>query len=219
MSTRWFSLLLVCSLACVARGQEIEIEKSDLHDGLAEGYKYFQDWQTGAEGDAEKAKLGAVKFRETLQRLAPQLQFVPADVGVAKKYHKVTLNAGKKPLDAIVFKTPKGDKNFDLDWEFVTNPGAFRSWYILPREGTMSGFKVFNRQVNHEEAGVDLPKENIRVIQPLHEGVLKPNQEYIIWFSFAEEMKPTEFFIRLALNETKPAAPPADPAPAPAPAP
>ena len=83
----------------------------------------------------------------------------------------------------------------------------------------MSGFKVFNRQVNHEEAGVDLPKENIRVIQPLHEGVLKPNQEYIIWFSFAEEMKPTEFFIRLALNETKPAAPPADPAPAPAPAP
>lgn len=217
MSSRWLYLSLLLAVAVTARGQntaysqQLEIEKADLHERLAEGHKHFAEWQSGAEGDAEKAKQAHLKFRETLQQAAPQLQFVPAESGVAKKYHKLTLNAGKKPLDAIVFKTPQGDKNFDLDWEFVAPAGSIRSWYILPREGSMSGFKTFNRQVNHTEEGVDLPKENLRIVQPLHDGVLKPNQEYIIWFSFIEEMKPADFHIRLSLNETKPALP-AEPA-------
>ena len=217
MITRCLGLLIACSLIGFAwpqnnRAQEIEIEKSDLHERLAEAHKHFADWQSGAGGDAEKAKEAQKNFREALQKLAQQLPFVPADVGVAKKYTKLTMNAGKKPLDAFVFKTPQGEKNFDLDWEFVVAPGSFRSWYILAREGTMEGFKVFRRQANYEEEGVDLPKENIRYVQPLAGGILKPNQEYIIWFSFAEELKPADFFIRLVLNETTPAD-----APAPAP--
>lgn len=215
MFTRCFGLLLVGSLLGSAWSQEIEIEKSDLHERLAEGHKHFAEWQSGAGGDAAKAAEAQKKFRETLQQVASQLQFVSADVGVAKKYTKLTLNTGTKPLDAFVFKTPKGEKNFDLDWEFVTGPGGFRSWYILAREGTMEGFRTFRRQPNYAEEGADLPKENIRYVQPLHGGILKPNQEYIIWFSFAEELKPTDFFIRLALNEAKPA----EAAPAPAPVP
>lgn len=174
-------------------------KKADRTAGLEEVYKHFRASQDGAGEDATKAR---EKFREALQKLAPQLPSVTPEKEAPKTYTKVPLNSAKKSFDAFRFKAPDGKTNWDMSWEFVVPTGAIRSWYILPAEGTMEGFRTFQPTKDYEEKGVDLPKENLRVVQPLTGGHLKPGKEYIIWFEF-EKNEPADFHIRIGLTEPK----------------
>ena len=90
--------------------------------------------------------------------------------------------------------------NWNMNWEFVyPQKPSFSHWYILPRQGTMQGFRTFSNSTDYEEKGADLPKPNRRIVQPLQEGNLQPDSEYIIWFAFRNE-SPADFYIRIGLT-------------------
>lgn len=177
-----------------------EKPKFDLPKELAEAREQLTKSEAGG---ADAAKAGT-QFRAILQKIAPALAEVTPEKGEAKKYTKLTLNKDKATLDAFRFKTPDGKANWDMNWEFVTPPDTIGAWYILPREGTMTGFRRFNFFNNYQEKDANLPEKNQRIVQPLDGGVLKPGSEYVIWFTF-EKAEPVEFHIRIGLTEAKPA--------------
>lgn len=182
---------------------EAPSRKAKLYEQLGETYKVYQKWQaTDENSQPEEFNKLRMQFQSGLQKIAGDLASITPEQGAPKKYKKLTMNAGKKSLDAFRFKTPAGKTNWDLDWEFVTPVETVGGWYIVPREGTMEGFKFFRRAENHQEKGVDLPKENLRFVQSLPDGILQPASEYIIWFVFKKN-EPTDLFIRMGLTETK----------------
>lgn len=156
------------------------------------------------EKKADEVKTRLAGFVTTLQGVAGEFAEVkPEEATKPKAFEKVTLNADGQKLDAIRFKTPAGKANFDLNWEFVyPKDGGVKGWNIIAREGTVDGFKTFSSKANFAEKGVDLPKENKQVTQKLTGGKLKPETEYVIWFTFDGD-KPADVHVRLALTPAK----------------
>jgi hypothetical protein len=195
-------LALLVVFACAAAapipkgaGERPKLDPKDLADA-------YEGLMKSREGGPDAAK-HSEQFRAALRKAAPALPIVEAVKGEPKTYAKLVMNQHKKQLDAFTFKTPPGKENWDMNWEFVLPPGALKSWYILPKEGTMSGFRTFNTQNDYQEKGANLPEKNRRYIQPLDGGHLKPNTEYIIWFTFAKE-EPFDMHVRIGVTEPKP---------------
>ena len=183
------------------RPETPEAKQARLIAKLAEaGHLFFGRQAAQANGNKDEGAKLNQQFYAALQQMTPDLTSVTPHEGPAKGYTKFTMNAAKTKLDAFKFKTPAGKTNWNLDWEFVLPQKAtFSNWYILPREGTMVGFKTFTPSTNYEEKGTDLPQPNKRFVQPLHGGILQPDSEYIIWFSFRDET-PSDVFVRLGLT-------------------
>jgi hypothetical protein len=176
-------------------GEKPKLDPGDL--GAA-----YEGLTKSQQGGADAAKYSE-QFRAALRKAAPALPAVEAAKGEPKAYTKLVLNQHKKQLDAFTFKTPAGKQNWDINWEFVLPPGALKSWYILPKEGTMTGFRTFNTHNDYQEKGANLPEKNRRYVQPLEGGHLKPSTEYIIWFTFAKN-DPVDMHVRIGLIEAKP---------------
>jgi hypothetical protein len=156
------------------------------------------------EKKPDEVKTRFAGFVTTLQGVAGQFQeFVPEEAAKPKTFAQVTLNADGQKLDAFRFKTPAGKANWDLNWEFVYPKDAgLLSWGLIAREGEVDGFKTFATKANVAEKGVDLPKENKQVTQKLTGGKLKPEAEYLIWFTFDGD-KPADVHVRMALTPAK----------------
>jgi hypothetical protein len=152
----------------------------------------------------DEVKTRFAGFVTTLQGVAGQFSEVtPEEAAKPKTFQKATLNADGQKLDAIRFKVPAGKSNFDLNWEFVYPKDAgLKGWGIIARDGTVDGFKTFATKANFNEKGADLPKENKQVSQKLTGGKLKPEAEYVIWFSFDTD-KPADVHIRMGLMPVK----------------
>jgi hypothetical protein len=188
-----FSLLTLLVFSCAAAFSQ---DKVDSAAELEKAHALLVKSQNDPDGSKARAEFHAV-----LQKLAGSLPEVPAEKDFAKKYTKVTLNKEGKRLGAFRFKTPEAKGNWDMDWEFVIPQGALQQWYILPREGTMaSGFRTLKSEKDYQEKGTALPEKNLRVLQPLTGGLLKPGQEYIIWFTFAKD-DPVEMHVRIGVSE------------------
>ena len=153
---------------------------------------------------ADEVKARHAEFVTTLQGVGGEFtELTPEEAARPKAFHKLTLNADGKAVDAFRFKTPAGKANWDLNWEFVYPTDAgLKGWGIIAREGTVDGFKNFATKANVAEKGTDLPKENKQVSQKLTGGKLKPETEYLIWFTFAGD-KPADLHVRLALTPAK----------------
>jgi|GEM_PF-1936785 hypothetical protein len=106
--------------------------------------------------------------------------FQEVEVG---KYLALTLNSDKTGFDAIRFRTPKADHNWDLFWEFIVESSIkMNGWYILPREGELEGFTGYEHAYNVTLEDVDIPEKNLQIKQSLTGGKLRPDTEYLIWF-------------------------------------
>jgi hypothetical protein len=60
-----------------------------------------------------------------------------------------------------------------------------KSWYILPRSGSMNGFKKFYRKRTKGASLLGSGGECC-FVQTLSENSLLPNTEYIVWFQISD---------------------------------
>jgi hypothetical protein len=177
------------------------VQAADRSKGLADAYLLWQQWKAATK-EEDREMLGK-QFRDALQKIAADLPEISPERGVPKKYIKLTLNKAKKGIDAFRFRIPEGKATWDLSWEFIhSSDTRVRSFYIIPREGTMQGFESFRPSQDYQEEGADLPKKNLRIVQSLQGGRLKPGGEYIIWF-VPRDNEPIELHIRMGLTEAK----------------
>lgn len=129
--------------------------------------------------------------------------FTPVELkpsGGTEQFVRVTLNQHGTGFDGIRFTVPKGEAR-DLVWAFASLPRNVPSnWYNLARTGEMPGFRQFFRGgpgmkgVPWEETLI--PYEIY--VQPLAGGVLKPEQEYLIWFQFYDA-RPKDLYVMVKL--------------------
>lgn len=170
-------------------------EKSDpeLVEALKKADRLLK---TSKESDDEDVgALAYKKFTELLKSLAPK--FPLTKLG---DYQATTVNAHGSGVDAIRFRTPKGESAWNMEWEFIEPYGSsMTSWYIVPLTGTMDGFDVFRKVYNVEIEGLKLPESNSKISQELVGGHLKPDSEYLIWFDF-ENDQPVKMFVRIVLS-------------------
>jgi Lectin C-type domain len=86
------------------------------------------------------------------------------------------------------FRVPRRQSQQDFVWSFVLpDYQGLKSWYILPRTGTMEGFSnYFYTERNFFPAEDDLkPADGFRLIlQSLSGGALDDGKTYLIWFAF-----------------------------------
>jgi hypothetical protein len=192
---------IACGVFLTAAGAVLAggaAEKAGLGQA-AELFRQLRDAETAKKADAVKTLLP--RFTATVQAAAPALPEVPAE-GAAKPkaYHKVTLNAGPARVDGFRFRVPEGKGGWNLSWEYVAPQQAGQwNWNIVAREGTVEGFKRFDKKENHAEKGAALPPENHRYTQRLTGGKLRSGAEYIIWFAF-EDDRPVDLHVRLGLT-------------------
>ena len=112
-------------------------------------------------------------------------------------WHKLTLNARGKKLDAIRFRVPEGEQR-GLVWAFIP-PANLGGWYIIPTAGEMDGFKKFFRPSAQKVLGAKAPEGSKQVLlQSLGAAHLKPGGEYLLWFRFRDE-KPAPLYLTIAL--------------------
>jgi len=146
---------------------------------------------------AEAAKEGEA-FTGPLQSVASRFREVVATTQPGQAmWHKVTLNARGKKLDAVRFRVPEGEPR-DLIWAFLPPP-TLAGWYILPTTGAMDGFTQFWRSNASTVLGKKAPPGASRVLlQSLPAKNLKPGGEYLIWFRFKDE-KATPLYLAVGL--------------------
>ena len=137
-------------------------------------------------------------FTTPLQSVAPRLREVPASPEPGKPlWHKVTLNARGKKLDAVRFRVPEGEKR-GMAWAFIP-PANLAGWYIIPTAGEMEGFQKFFRPAAKQVLGAKAPEGAKQVLlQSLGSDHLKPGGEYILWFRFRDD-KPAPVYLTIAL--------------------
>ncbi|EIP98027.1 MORN repeat protein [Opitutaceae bacterium TAV1] len=93
-------------------------------------------------------------------------------------------------FDAFRFRTPPApESSGDMVWAF-TAPRAWLHWYILPREGEMEGFRSWHHAVALHEEFPAATRENPVILQRLEGDRLKPDTEYILWFSARDRDAP-----------------------------
>jgi hypothetical protein len=162
----------------------------------------LRKWNAAEGAQQQEQDALRKQFETRLQRIAPHLSALTPARGLPQEYAKLTLNQARKGFDAFRFKTPPGKANWDLDWELVARADSVDAWYIVPAEGAMQGFEQFTHWENHEEPGVELPQPNFRVKQQLEGGRLRPDAEYVIWFSGLGD-QPVDLHIRLGVTEAR----------------
>jgi hypothetical protein len=149
--------------------------------------------------DAVAETPGSAAFRKPLQSVAARFRQVAASLEQGKaQWHKLTLNARGKQLDAIRFRVPEGQPR-GMAWAFIF-PANLIEWYIIPVTGEMDGgFKKFFVADAKEILGAKAPEraEHL-VLQSLGAADLKPGGEYLLWFRFVDE-KPAPLYITIAL--------------------
>jgi hypothetical protein len=157
---------------------------------------------TDAEFDkaltAAAAETQGAAFTTPLQSVAPRFREVPTSPEPGKPlWHKLTLNARGKKLDAIRFRVPDGEER-GMAWAFIP-PANLAGWYIIPTAGEMDGFKEFFRPSAQKILGAKAPEGAKQVLlQSLGAAHLKPGGEYILWFRFRDE-KPAPVYLTIAL--------------------
>src|SRR5687768_11830128 len=94
---------------------------------------------------AAAAETQGAAFTTPLQSVAPRFREVPTSPEPGKPlWHKLTLNARGKKLDAVRFRVPEGGPR-GMAWAFIP-PANLGGWYIIPTAGEMNGgFKSFFR--------------------------------------------------------------------------
>ena len=147
---------------------------------------------------AAAAETQGAAFTKPLQSVAPRFREVPTSPEPGKPvWHKLTLNARGKKLDAIRFRVPEGDAR-GMVWAFVP-PANLGGWYIIPTAGEMDGFKKFFRPSAQKVLGAKAPAGSKQVLlQSLGAVHLKPGGEYLLWFRFRDE-KPAPLYLTIAL--------------------
>ena len=157
---------------------------------------------TDAQFDKALAAAAAEKegpaFTTPLQSVAPRFREVPTAAEPGKPlWHKLTLNARGKKIDAVRFRVPEGEKR-GMAWAFIP-PANLTGWYILPTAGEMTGFKKFFRPDARKVLGAKAPEGAKQVyLQSLGAAHLKPGGEYLLWFRFRDD-KPAPLYVTIAL--------------------
>ena len=146
---------------------------------------------------AEKEKQGPA-FTTPLQSVAPRFREVPVAPEPGKPlWHKVTLNARGKRIDAVRFRVPEGEPR-GMAWAFIPPPNL-AGWYIIPAAGEMEGFEKFFRPSAQKVLGAKAPEGAKQVLlQSLGAANLKPGGEYLLWFRFRDD-KPAPVYLTIAL--------------------
>ncbi len=121
----------------------------------------------------------------------------PARVGTILLNQRPEVFANNQAFDAVRFRTPK-DPGLDLVWAFVA-PQGWRHWYILPVEGTMEGFQNW-LNADRAYAGFTFDSERPLTLQTLSADRLKPDTEYLIWFSQQNHVPDRDAPLQLALH-------------------
>jgi len=77
------------------------------------------------------------------------------------------------------------------------------SWYILPEQGTMAGFRYFNDSPmeKYPKLARHFPYTKEMTVQRLAKTSLKPGQQYAIWFEFEEKDPPDIAFAMTIKSE------------------
>jgi len=147
---------------------------------------------------AAAAQTQGAAFTTPLQSVAPRFREVPTSPEPGKPlWHKLTLNARGKKIDAVRFRVPEGEPR-GMAWAFIPPPNL-AGWYIIPTAGEMNGFKKFFRPGARNVLGAKAPQDAKQVLlQSLGATHLKPGGEYILWFRFRDE-KPAPLYVTIAL--------------------
>jgi hypothetical protein len=147
---------------------------------------------------AAAAETQGAAFTGPLQSVAPRFREVPVSVEPGKStWHKLTLNARGKKIDAIRFRVPEGEQR-GMAWAFIP-PANLGGWYIIPVSGEMKGFTKFFRPTAQRVLGAKAPEGAKQVLlQSLGAANLKPGGEYVMWFRFRDE-KPAPVYLTIAL--------------------
>lgn len=148
-------------------------------------------------------------FRRAAREAAAGFPVVPAALeSKPTEFTKVVLNARRKGFDAVKFRTPEGPGAWDLHWEYVVPAGPdsapVRSVYILAAKGDMRGFAEYSFHRDKPVDGLDLPR-NLRVVQSLRGGQLRPGAEYYLWFLYEDGAAEVPTYVKLRLDATHPA--------------
>src|SRR5687768_12211546 len=148
---------------------------------------------------AAAAETQGAAFTTPLQSVAPRFREVPTSPEPGKPlWHKLTLNARGKKIDAVRFRVPEGEQR-GMAWAFLP-PANLAGWYIIPAAGEMKqGFTQFFRPGAQKVLGAKAPRDAKQVLlQSLGAAHLKPGGEYILWFRFKDE-KPAPLHLTIAL--------------------
>jgi hypothetical protein len=145
---------------------------------------------------AAAAQTQGKAFTGPLQSVAARFREVPTSPEPGKPlWHRLTLNARGKKLDAVRFRVPGGEKR-GMAWAFVP-PANLSGWYIIPTSGEMTGFKKFFRPGARQVLGAKAP-EGARLVylQSLGAAHLEPGAEYLLWFRFRDD-KPVPLYLTM----------------------
>jgi len=183
----WPAAVFVLALAALAASAADPAAGTGITDAQ------FDEGLTAAAAQTQGAA-----FTAPLQSVAPRFREVPTSPEPGKPvWHKLTLNARGKKLDAIRFRVPEGEAR-GMAWGFIP-PANLGGWYIIPTAGEMNGFKKFFRPSAQKILGAKAPQGAKQVIlQSLGAAELKPGGEYLLWFRFRDE-KPAPLYVTIAL--------------------
>ena len=106
---------------------------------------------------AAAAEEQGAAFTTPLQSVAPRFREVPVSPEPGKPlWHKLTLNARGRKIDAIRFRVPEGEPR-GMAWAFIP-PDNLAGWYIIPTAGEMDGgFQKFFRPSARKVLGAKPP--------------------------------------------------------------
>lgn len=130
---------------------------------------------------AESGRGGSGEFIESIRSIADEFPVLEVSTDNQVKWQTIKINDTGVGFAAIRFTSPL-DAPADMHWVFVLPPDAIEQWYIVPREGTMDGFRNFENYYDLSLPDVSLPASNLAVFQELLEGQIQPGREYILWF-------------------------------------
>jgi hypothetical protein len=147
---------------------------------------------------AAAAQTQGPAFTGPLQSVAARFREVPASPEPGKPlWHKLTLNARGRKIDAVRFRVPEGEPR-GMAWAFIP-PANLTGWYIIPVSGEMTGFQKFFRPSAAKVLGAKAPEGAKQVLlQSLSAAHLKPGGEYLLWFRFRDD-KPAPLYVTIAL--------------------
>lgn len=154
-----------------------------------------------AEMMANNSEATATAFTLATQNAAEAFSVIELkESGSTEGFVKVVLNKRGTKFDGIRFTVPKGAAR-DLAWAFAYAPQDRPDfWYILPRAGEMNGFSKFFRPSSGIKGAPwkDANETYAVFAQPLGGGQLKPDKEYLIWFTF-QSVLPKNLYVMIKL--------------------
>lgn len=146
------------------------------------------------------------QFPGVLQSVAGAFQAVEVNTTPGQaRWQQVTLNRLGKKVDAVRFRTPAVDakgKLADMSWVFAFPKDSVQVWYICPVEGQMQGFQNFFKLKPGGLKDTPVPADHGVVAQRLAANRLKPDTEYLLWFTFASD-RPADVHVAISFVPQK----------------